>query len=278
MDLNSEPRRIISAPTDIKTMVADGNLLYVGTSNGKVVSIPVRALRSESVQDWCIISHGSLEERGGGEKETKTDHLSEVRDDKKGKTSKEKKRRHSKEAHEGKRGQEEPKKGGGGGGGGKRSPKEPAQVERKPEERGGGKESPNLARIKEEAKAREAALLEMRGHSLSHCAVSVHSHLDERVRDLLFLRLPEMKLSKLKQAAEMMQYHSLPNLASPLGGRIPVSPPILSFRSLVISVGRGHVEYVEDKGEEPGEESGRYRESHEAFQLLVWGHKNVATS
>ncbi len=258
-------------------MVADGNLLYVGTSNGKVVTIPISALCTDVAQEWCIISQGSLEEKTIREEEDTSATT------KKSKESKEEKKkgRHSKEPPD-----EEDKKG--------RRSKEPPNEERKQkrtkenkhsrEEDKAGKKSPESKNskepkapsLKEEAKAREVALQEMRAHSLSRSAVAVHSHMDERVRDLLFLRLPEMKLSKLKPAAEMMQYHSLPNLASPYGGgRIPVSPPILSFRSLVLSVGRGHVEYVGGKGEEDG---GRHRERHEAFQLLVWGHKNLTTS
>ena len=129
-------------------------------------------------------------------------------------------------------------------------------------------------RARRYAKEREELSL----RCLAHSAVSLHSHMDERVRDLLYLKLPELTLTKLKQAAEHLHYHSLPNLASPYGGRIPVSPPVLSFRSLVLAVGKGHVEYVPEKGEEPQDEAGKpsvHRERQEAFQLLVWGHKNV---
>lgn len=135
-------------------------------------------------------------------------------------------------------------------------------------------------KLMKEKREEEKLLKEKKAMAETHClqcsAVALHSHLDERVRDLIFLKLPELSLSKLKQAAEMMQYHSLPNLASPYGGRIPISPPILSFRSLVISVGRGHVEYVEEKEEDAGEDgnTGIHRERHEAFQLLIWGHKH----
>ena len=274
LNLNSEPRRVISAPTDIKTMVADGDLLYVGTSNGKVVSIPISALRADVTQEWCIISQGSVEEKQVMEKKNKP-----LKDEeKKGRRSKEppheekeRKRRHSKDNRENRK-----EKAG-------KNSKEGQSTKQEEKETAGkrspvGKNSKEPSILKEETKAREVALMEMRAHSLSHSAVAIHSHMDERVRDLLFLRLPEMKLSKLKQASEMMQYHSLPNLASPYGGRIPISPPILSFKSLVISVGRGHVEYVAEKGKDPGEDGSRHRERHEAFQLLVWGHKNLATS
>ena len=112
---------------------------------------------------------------------------------------------------------------------------------------------------------------------VSHSAVALHSQMDERVKTLLHLKLPEFKLSKLKEATEVMQYHSLPNLTLPYGGRIPFSPPILSYRSLVISVGKGHVEYIEEEKEEESLEETNarvHKERFEAFQLLVWGHKN----
>ena len=82
----------------------------------------------------------------------------------------------------------------------------------------------------------------------------------------------------MKEAADMMHYHSMPNLASPCGGRIPFSPPILSFRSLVISIGKGHIEYI-GNGEflEKADSSEAHRERHEAFQLLVWGHKSTVS-
>ena len=282
MDLNSEPHRVISAPTDVKTLITDGKLLYVGTSNGKVVTIPISVLHEKTDQEWCIISHGSLETKQEipkkeilEENSKKTKSSKEAgQEEKKGRQSKEAQAdRHRKRSkgsqgnkHEGKRLKED-------------------RESRQQEERK-GKLSPETIKpmqssnLKEEAKIREMALQDMRDHSLSHSAVAIHAHMDERVRDLLFLKLPEMNLSKLKQAAEMMQYHSMPNLASPYGGRIPISPPVLSFRSLVISVGRGHVEYVEEKGgeEEKGEGNAGHRERHEAFQLLVWGHKNLTNS
>ena len=248
----------------------------MGTSNGKVVAIPISALHTKTDQEWCIISHGSyetkqeiqekLEENAKKTKGSKEEER-KGRQSKDGQVDRHRKRSKSSQGNQGSKGE------------GKRMKED--RESRQQEERK-GKQSPDTrqsSHLKEEAKMREMVLQDMRDHSLSHSAVAVHAHMDERVRDLLFLKLPDMNLSKLKQAAEMMQYHSMPNLASPYGGRIPVSPPILSFRSLVISVGRGHVEYVEENGEEEkGEGNMGHRERHEAFQLLVWGHKNLATS
>ncbi len=179
LNLGSDPPRSISAPTDIKSIVSDGDFLYLGTSNGKIVSVPLSS----------------------------------------------------------------------------------------------------LADLEEKAKEREAK--EDNGIDDSLCisssALALHSHMDHRVRALLCLKFPEQTLSNMKAAAEIMQYRSLPNLASPLGGRIPVSPPILSIRSMVISVGRGHVHYVDDQGKEDSK-SVIHRERNEAFQFLIWGHKNALSN
>lgn len=251
MSISSDPPRIISAPTDIKTLVADANFLYVGTSSGRVVSIPIDALQKDISQEISA-SQDSIEVKPQVKevKEVKSPKKAEKgskerKEDKVSKREREKAKGHSRE-------------------------KEDQEVKR---------EEKAVKRDEEKSKRYTKEKEEMSLHCLAHSAVSVHSHMDERVRDLLFLKLPELTLSKLKQAAELMQYHSLPNLASPYGGRIPISPPVLSFKSLVIAVGKGHVEYVQEKGEESadnGNTSAVHRERHEAFQLLVWGHKNTS--
>lgn len=169
-------------------MIADSDFLYLGTSNGKIVSVPVASLTQPSSINWNESSQENLNTE-------KTNSKSFVTD----------------------------------------------------------------------------------SESVPHVAVAVHRQMEGRVRSLLHVSLPRTKLSKLKEAAEMLHYHSLPNLTSPLGGRIPISPPILSFRSLIISAGKGHVEYVarEEKGGDEEDSVQVHRERHEAFQLLVWGHKNT---
>lgn len=234
LNLSSGSSRVISAPTDIKAMVTDGNLLYLGTSNGKVVSVPIEALKkSQSVEE---------------SKETKPPAQREREKERVGKEEKHSKR------------------------------------DKKGRERELRENTQSTKSSKDDDFVVIASDRDMRSLCLPLSAVAVHAHLDKRVKDLLYLKLPEMSLTNLKQAAETVHYHSLPNLASPYGGRIPVTPPILSFRSLVISVGKGHAEYVHHNDDEKGEEStttatedgslGIHRERHEAFQLLVWGHKN----
>ena len=111
---------------------------------------------------------------------------------------------------------------------------------------------------------------------LETSAIAIHSHKDSRVKGLVSINLPLIPPSKVKEAVDAVPYHSLPNLSSPFGTRIPVTPPILSYRSLVISAGKGHVEYVEDSDPELEESmSGALRERNETFQLQCWGHRNI---
>jgi len=171
-------------------MVADSDFLYLGTSNGHIVTVPIPSLTQPSAVKWDVVDDD--------ETNTKTD-----------------------------------------------------------------------------SKSAETLISE----SVPHSAVAVHRQMEGRVQTLLHVRLPGTKLSKLKEAAEMLHYHSLPNLHSPLGGRIPISPPILSFRSLVVAAGKGHMEYVskDEEVEKTEEVLEVYRERNEALQLLVWGHKNTVS-
>jgi hypothetical protein len=118
---------------------------------------------------------------------------------------------------------------------------------------------------------------------LDNCALALHVQKDSRVRSLLHLKLPIKPPSKLSSASHSdvgALYHSLPNLNSSFGSRTTISPPIMSYRSLVISAGKGHMEYSEDpEPEDTGVLPTNYnalRERNEAYQLLVWGHRNAA--
>lgn len=112
---------------------------------------------------------------------------------------------------------------------------------------------------------------------LENSAIAVHSHKDSRVKGLVSINLPIIPPSKVKEAVDGgVPYHSLPNLSSPFGTRMPMTPPILSYKSLVISAGKGHVEFIEDSDPELEESmSGALRERNEAFQLHCWGHRNI---
>lgn len=118
---------------------------------------------------------------------------------------------------------------------------------------------------------------------LDNCALALHIQKDSRVRSLLHLKLPIKPPSKLNSPSHSDSgalYHSLPNLNSSFGSRTTISPPIMSYRSLVISAGKGHMEYSEDpEPEDTGVLPTNYnalRERNEAYQLLVWGHRNAA--
>lgn len=115
------------------------------------------------------------------------------------------------------------------------------------------------------------------GPYLENTAISLHSLYDSEVLSLVSLHLPENQMSKLKTPSDPIPYHSMPNLTSPFGGRVPISPPIVTYKTLILSVGKGHIEYIVEEDPEAVDESVRsaLRERNEAFQLLAWGHKNV---
>ena len=173
-------------PTDIKTIVADDKNIYAGTSNGKVVAIPIKHLRQELI----------------------TSRLPEVT----------------------------------------------------------GTEMPD--------ENTTTTVEETDGIFQEQSAISLHAQKDERVKTLLHIPLPAN--SKLReetdQLSQAMAYSSLPDLASSAyrGGPIITQP---LFKSLIVSAGKGHVEYSTDV--ESIEETSAARERNEAFQLLVWGHRNT---
>ena len=103
-------------------------------------------------------------------------------------------------------------------------------------------------------------------------AVSLHTQKDNRVQSLIYIPLPINRLSRPKDTANLQQttmYNSLPNLGSMY--RLSISQPL--YKSLLVSIGQGHVLYAPDV--ESVEESSPLRERNESFQLLVWGHRNT---
>ena len=110
----------------------------------------------------------------------------------------------------------------------------------------------------------------------SQSSVALHSHRDTRVTTLLHIPLPHGKHVTLNtETRDAMRFHSLPNLTSPLG-RLPISYPL--YKSLVVSAGKGHVEYSElppvEVDLDSSENGSVLYERSEAFQLLLWGHRN----
>ncbi len=123
-----------------------------------------------------------------------------------------------------------------------------------------------------------AAEEDIDGPYLDNTAIALHALNDSQVMNLIHLQLPDNQTSKLKApCSDPVPYHSMPNLSSPFGGRVPISPPIVTYRTIVLAVGKGHMEYIPEHDPEAVEESvvNALRERNEAFQLLAWGHKNV---
>lgn len=238
----------------IKTMVADESILYVGTSRGMVVAIPIDSLKKDPAADAAPLVtnglHGIGHMTNGGFDET--DEGLEMALKRELKLSTTTTNGGSTAA---------------GGGNGEKNLEE--------EEGTDGLRSSSSG---------SGLLDEPEEVYLDNCALALHVQKDSRVRSLLHLKLPIKPPSKLSSPshsdAGAALYHSLPNLNSSFGSRTTISPPIMSYRSLIISAGKGHMEYSEDpEPEDTGVLPTNYnalRERNEAYQLLVWGHRNAA--
>ena len=226
----------------IKTMVADESMLYVGTSRGMVVAIPIDSLKKESADILPVTNgHGSDHMTNGFDETDEDREIALKRELKLSTTAS-----HST------------------GGDGERNHEEDTDGLRSSSSSSGLLDEPEEV-------------------YLGNCALALHVQKDSRVRSLLHLKLPIKPPSQLSSPSHSdagALYHSLPNLNSSFGSRTTISPPIMSYRSLVISAGKGHMEYSEDpEPEDTGVLPTNYnalRERNEAYQLLVWGHRNAA--
>lgn len=210
-----QPQRVGSSkgtmPTDITAIIADESTVYVGTSNGRMVAVPIENLCKTQDANLDVESSG-----GDGEIEEQSSVV----------------------------------------------------VQRENRKTKGGVAVPGgsggaTVLVQETDKAFQ-----------KQTAVSLHAQKDSKVRSLIYIPLPVSKLLKPKDTAVLEQtvmYTSLPNLGSMY--RLNISQPL--HKSLLISVGRGHVKYTSDV--ECVEESSPLRERNESFQLLVWGHRNTLT-
>lgn len=227
----------------IKTMVADESMLYVGTSRGMVVAIPIDGLKKDSANLPTTNGHGSSHMTNGFDEADEGRELALKRELKLLTTTNSST----------------------GGGGGKRNHEE---------------DTADLLR----SNSSSGLFDEPEEVYRDNCALALHVQKDSRVRSLLHLKLPLKPPSKLSSPSHSDNtgalYHSLPNLNSSFGSRTAISPPIMSYRSLIISAGKGHMEYSEDpEPEDTGILPTNYnalRERNEAYQLLVWGHRNAA--
>ena len=115
---------------------------------------------------------------------------------------------------------------------------------------------------------------------LDNCALALHVQKDSRVKSLLHLQLPVQHHSELSDSllsSESQLQHTLPSI-SPQRQESDTDALLSGgYRSLVVSAGKGHMEYSADKDAEdililpPNYNS--LREKNEEHQLLVWGHK-----
>ena len=129
---------------------------------------------------------------------------------------------------------------------------------------GGGSEENDSSEQDEE----EAVFLEQ-------SAVSLHCH-KNKVRTLLHITLPRSRrelASASNGNSSGLCFNSMPNLSGP-GYRLPLGQPL--FKSLVVSVGRGHTEYsvLPPEPEANVEDASARRERNKSFQLMLWGHRN----
>lgn len=118
---------------------------------------------------------------------------------------------------------------------------------------------------------------EIDGVFLDQSAVSLHCHKD-RVRALIHITLPRSRRDLANQSPNQQQgngghFNSMPNLSS-TNYRLPLGQPL--FKSLVLSVGKGHLEYstLPSEPEQNLEDVSARRERNKAFQLMLWGHRN----
>ena len=187
-------------PTIIKTMVADESMLYVGTSQGMVVAIPIDSLSKDSA-----ITSTNSEIVADGAASTAI---------------------------------------------------------------------------------RDSVLGGINTAHLDNCALALHVQKDSRVKSLLHLQLPMQHhpvANDSPSSSEGQLQHVLPNLPPQSSASFQGNyhdAALLSasgYRSLIVSAGKGHMEYSADKDAEdtlklpPNYNS--LREKNEEHQLLVWGHK-----
>ena len=138
--------------------------------------------------------------------------------------------------------------------------------------------------------SKDGASVGINSAHLDNCALALHVQKDSRVKSLLYLQLPlqhrdhpqgDRVTDDSPASAESQLQHALPNI--PLEGQElsdgdATSAPLSGgYRSLIVSAGKGHMEYSADKNAEDmlrlPPDYNSLREKNEEHQLLVWGHK-----
>lgn len=118
---------------------------------------------------------------------------------------------------------------------------------------------------------------------LNNCALALHVQKDSRVKSLLHLQLPIHHGSTDSDSQFPSDFYNLQHSLSDHSVKTDesslaeTSTDFMSYRSLIISAGKGHMEYSDNPAAEdtlklpPNYNS--LREKNEEHQLLVWGHK-----
>ena len=116
---------------------------------------------------------------------------------------------------------------------------------------------------------------------LNNCALALHVQKDSRVKSLLHLQLPIHPQSanadsQLPPEVHDLQ-HSLPEVKTGSSSSATLNADFVSYQSLIVSAGKGHMEYSDDPAAEDTlklpPNYNTLRERNEEHQLLVWGHK-----
>ena len=248
------------SPTAIKCLATDNEHVYVGTSNGQIVTIPIdklsqkRALPSPPHPDTSSplqqASASDLNGTDGDAKGIPADGIPPRKPPRKGRRSK----------------------------GTQTVDKSKKSV------RARSSESPFFGGSEENDSSEHD---EVNGVFLEQSAVSLHSHKNDKVRTLLHVSLPRSQRDLPSQpgggggggggrsggGGGGNCFNSMPNLSG-AGHRLPLGQPL--FKSLVVSIGKGHVEYstLPPEPEQNLEDASARRERNKAFQLMLWGHRN----
>lgn len=131
--------------------------------------------------------------------------------------------------------------------------------------------------IKDEEEENSSTANETNKESLINCALALHVQKDSRVKSLLHLHLPIHPQSTDMDSHEVHNLqHSLSDVKTE-SSLAETSTDFMSYQSLIISAGKGHMEYSDDPAAEDTlklpPNYNTIREKNEEHQLLVWGHK-----
>lgn len=255
------PYRSPASPTYIKCLAMDDKSVFVGTSTGRVVTIPINKLSEKQTAASAPVTPPSPPSPPDSSppENSKTSP----------KTSPKIRTKKSLSVSGGVPPRKPPRKG-------KRSKATQTMDGKKnPLTRVRSSESPHYGGSEENDSSEQD---EIESVFLEQSSVSLHCHRD-KVRMLLHILLPRTRRdltaspSNTSGTSGNNCFNSMPNLSSP-GYRLPMGQPL--FKSLIVSIGKGHTEYsiLPPELEQNIEDASARRERNKSFQLMIWGHKN----